>query len=532
MRNIQPRHFKRRRRMLSLGVAAFVTLLGTTGCQYRGGSTDCDDGLRDWEQETFDIVLPVPPPVDLGRLPVTLIEPHYTGPYRMVAQLTRGDFAGVQAHWQNIEAVADPVDQMQAAVRTLDALEGRGLAVLHQTQAWLAREPDSLAAQLMLAAAFAHAGREVRNQIWDPKTTFARFRRLEGRLQAAANALAPLLERNDVYGRAARELNLGVRFEMNPTEFDQAWDLYISLMDFAPEYEWLYLRAADHAAPEHSKTHAPRRYKQLQELAESRGLSERHRIALAQKIDALEQPPDKIANPQAWRPYWEARIKDSPTVNNLVGWMRAEYAVSNWPGILDASSRVLDQHPHHRYAWEHRSWALNQMGRLPESYDAAMVAITLGSDWAMNRVVQGFARGEMGLPHGDYQALLVHCQYGAMMALGAAANCLGSSHTDGFAGALRDDKAALSWHLLGARAGHFNSQHDVAVLLPKVVKDPALARSLEFASGHWLRRAGSQNHVAARNKLEARPDWGKVCTPLDVRHVLRSVYAIVRALFL
>jgi hypothetical protein len=28
---------------------------------------------------------------------------------------------------------------------TLDALEGRGLAVLHQTQAWLVREPDSLA---------------------------------------------------------------------------------------------------------------------------------------------------------------------------------------------------------------------------------------------------------------------------------------------------------------------------------------------------------------------------------------------------
>jgi len=535
------KHFRREEQVMEMGakaprrllggVALVAGLLGTAGCGDVNKVADCDDGLRDWEQVTFGVALPEPAPLDLSRLPVSLIEPHYNGPFRMVAQLTRGDFAGVQAYWQSIAAMTDPSEQMRAVVRAHDALAGRGLAVLHQAQAWQAREPDSPAAQLMLAAAFAHAGHEVKGQNWDPKTAFARYSRLVGRMQAAAQWLDPLLDRNDIYGLAARELNLGVRHEQGPVGFDRAWNQYLSLIDFAPHYEWLYLRAVDHARPRHSQGDAPSRLKQLQDLADAKGLAEMHRTTLRQTIDALDHPPDKIPNPQAWRPYWEARIAAAPTVKNLVGWMYAEYAVSNWQGILDITARIFEQHPHHRYAWEYRSWALQQLGRLPESYEATIVALTLGSDWAMNRVVRGFTRGEMGLTLGDHEALLAHCQLGAVMALASAANCLGSSHTDGFAGVEKDNRAALAWHFIGARGGHFNSQHDVAVLLPKVVTAPEWAKDVEHAAGHWLRRASAQDHQAARNKLEARPDWGRVCTPAERFDWRRAIHAIVRSLF-
>jgi len=516
-----------------LGVAAALVCVGLAGCADGWGAPDhCDNGLRDWEQETFGVALPTPGPVDLSRLPLSVIEPHYQGPFRMVANLARGDFAAVQAHWQSVDAINDPTERMRAVVRSLDAVSGRGLALLHQAQAWQAREPDSPAAQLLLAAAFAHAGHEVSHQAWHPATTFARFRRLDGRMGSAAQWIDPLLQRDDVYGLAAKELNLGVRFVLGDTDFEQAWNQYLNLLEVAPHYEWIYLRAVNWAAPRHSEGAAQRRLADLQRLAAEKGLPQVHQVTLRQSIEALAKPPDKEPNPQAWRPYWEARVAAAPTITNLVGWMGAEQAVSNWPRLLELSERIIAMHPHHLNAWEMKSWALVNMGRLEASYDAAMVAIVLGSDWAMNRVVQGYVRGEMGLPHGDHQALLAHCQLGAAMALAAAANCLGSSYTDGFAGVQRDQKAALAWHFLGARGGHFNSQHDVAVLLPKVVTDPALAQDIDHAAGHWLRRAWSKTHRAATNKLEARPDWGKVCAPVNRELMWRTLYGVLKSIFL
>ncbi len=461
--------------------------------------------------ESFGITLPVPGAVDLARLPAHLIEPHYTGPFRMVAQLSRGDFAGVEAHWRAVAAIEDPNEQMRAVVRSLDALEKRGLVLLDQAQQWQKAQPESAMARLMLAATLAHAGLETDYETWDPKTTPSHYQRLRSRMAAAAEWLEPLLGQDNLFGRAAAELNLSVKMRLHPKERRAAWDRYLGLIDFAPHYEWLYLRAADYASERYSHDESTARRRQLQELALAKQLPDMHQVTLRQVIEAQDQPPEKIANPQAWRPYWESRIKAAPTVRNLVGWMYAEASVANWHGVLDISEQILAQHPHHKHTWEQRSWALLQIGRLGESYEASIVAITLGSDYAMNRIVQGFARGEMGLPKGDFGALLAHCQLGAVMALGAAYNCLGSSHTDGFSGGPRDTRAALAWHLRGARAGHFNSQHDVAVLLPRIVTDPQLHTDIDRAAGHWLRRAAAREHTAARNKLEQRPQWGVVC---------------------
>ena len=483
------------------------------GVGHAADTIPCDRGDRDWERESFGLTLPVPAALDLRLLPASLVKTNMVGPHQMVADLVRGDFAKVAAHWDAIAVIQNPTDQMRAVVRHLDTLQNRGLYLLNQAQTWHAREPKSPAAALMLAAAWAHAGKETAWENYDRLTSPSHFFRLLDRMSASARLLDPLLERKDLWGRAARELNLSVRFHLEPSGRAKAWEQYLTLMDFAPHYEWLYLRAADYGQQRYSGGQSAARLVQLVTMAESRALPPMHLAALKQHMGALANPPEKMPDPQTWRPYWEARVKAAPTLNNLVGWLSAEYAVSNWKAIIEISDRVIAINPHSRYAWEQRSWALQQRGQLKEAYEASVVAITLGSDNAMNRVVQGFARGEMGLPQGDHAALLAHCRLGALAALGSAANCLGASHSEGFGGVRRDDRAALGWHVLGARGGHYNSQHDVAVLLPRVVSDPSLSKSVEWATGHWLRRAVAQNHRVARNKLDAQPALGLVCEP-------------------
>lgn len=480
-----------------------------------GAATEhpCDRGDTDWERESFGLVLPLAPPIDTRHLPADVVKRHLVGPMMMIADLSSGRYDRVAAHWENTAAITDPTDQMRSIVRHLDAFSKRGLYLLHQAQAWHQRDPRSPAATLTLAAALAHAGKETAWESYDPVTAPSHFFRLSDRMDRAAKVLEPLLDRNDMWGRAARELNLSVRFHLDPEGRSRAWERYLSLMDYAPHYEWLYLRAADHAQPMYSGSQSAARFVQLVKLAQAKGLSATELTALKQHMGALTNPPDKMPNPQQWRPYWEGRIKAASTLNNLMGWMYAEYAVSNWTAILDISDRILAINPQSRQAWEQRSWALQQKGRLAEAYEASVVAILLGSDNAMNRIVQGFVRGEMGLPQGDHAALLAHCHLGALVGLGSAANCLGSAHSEGFGGTKKDDRAALAWHLLGARGGHFNSQHDVAVLLPRVVSGSSVLRQVQWASGHWLRRARAQNHRAATNKLEAQPSWGRVCRP-------------------
>lgn len=487
------------------------------GVNHAFADTSCDPGDRDWERESFGLTLPTPAAPDLRLLPSGLVKAYMVGPQQMVADLVQGDFAKVAAHWEAIAAIQDPNEQMRAVVRHLDALQNRGLYLLNQAQTWHAREPKSPAAALVLAAAWAHAGKETAWESYDPVTAPSHFHRLLERMSESAGLLDPLLERKDLWGRASRELNLSVRFHLDPSGRAKAWEQYLTLMDFAPHYEWLYLRAADYGQQRYSGAQSAVRLVQLLKLAESKALPSMHIVGLKQHMGALANPPESMPDPQSWRPYWEARVKAAPTVNNLVGWMYAEYAVSNWKSILEISERVIALNPHSRYAWEQRSWALQQRGQLKEAYEASVVAIVLGSDNAMNRVVQGFTRGEMGLPQGDHAALLAHCRLGALAALGAAANCLGASHSEGFGGVHRDDRAALSWHVLGARGGHFNSQHDVAVLLPRVVSNPTLSKDVQWAVGHWLRRAVAQNHRAARNKLNAQPTLGRVCPPRPSR---------------
>lgn len=486
----------------------------------------CDNGQRDWEQESFGITLPAPPPVDMARLPVPLIERHYHGPYRMASQLVRGDFAGLQAHWDGIARMTDRTEQMRAVVRSLDVLRGRGLSSLHQAQAWHANHPHSPAAQLVLAAVWVHAAYEVHHDRYVPERGGGYHHRPRSRAQQALPLLDGLMAQGGFYGMAAREVDLPARYLLGGEGVEAAWDRYMALIEHAPQHEGLYLRAAVHAGS--NPDDRDQRFAQIRAMADRHGLAQPHRRALDQELDAYIRPSGRDPNPRTWRPYWEARVKIAPTIHNLAGWLEAESRVDNWAGMMAIADRILALDPHHQRALEHRARALRQVGRSREAYEASFAAMLVGSDWGMDQIVQGYVRGGLGLPHQDFDALYAHCKLGASLGLASAANCMGSAHSEGFAGVQRDDAQALAWHLLGARGGHASSAHDAAVLLPRVVRDPALRADIDVASAHWVKKAASHDHAAAQDKLAARPDWGLLCLPGGGPSLLQRLYKRLR----
>ena len=508
--------------------AGTLVLASMAGCDQQKVA-DCDPGNRDWERETFGVELPSPPAVDLAVLPTQLIQAHYVGPYRMMALLIKGDFAGVQSYWREVDQMTDHTEQMRAVVRILGAFSERGLYALNMAQAWHDQAPDSPAAQMVLAAAWTHAASEVVNETYPKHAWGAHFFRVHDRAAQAVPLLDKLMERDDVYGRAARELNLKAR-SMQPGGVDEAaWHHYLELVEFAPHYEWLYLRGAGFAAYRPDEQMRATRFAQLQALANAHALPQPHRLNLDQAIEAYLYPPADNPNPQAWRPYWEARVKGAPTIYNYNGWLGAEYAVHNWAGMVELADKILAMHPHHRRALELKSYALREMGESKAAYTASFEAMMVGSDWGINQIFTAYTRGGLGLPLKDYDAMYAHCKLGANLGLAGAANCMGAAHTDGFAGVERDDRKALAWHFLGARGGHANSVHDVAVLLPRVVREPALAADIGMATGHWIRKAANVNHTAAVNKLAARPDWGRTCAIVDDQAWAEWAFRVLKA---
>jgi TPR repeat protein len=306
----------------------------------------------------------------------------------------------------------------------------------------------------------------------------------------------------------------------------------MELIAYAPQYEWLYFRAAGNASNPIDESLRTQRFAQLQSLADANALSAVHRITLDQALEAHVNPPGKNPNPQAWRPYWEARAKAAPTIYNYVGWLESEYKVGNWSSMIELADKILALHPHHKRAFELKSHALREMGQSEQAYAAAFSAMMVGSDWAGNQLIQAYARGGLGVMHKDFEAMYAVCKLGANLGLAGAANCMGSAHSEGFAGVERDDKKALAWHLLGARAGNANSAHDVVVLMPRSVASPSHAAEVDALTGFWVRHAAGQGHTAAKNKLLARPEWGKPCPAIEekawMEMLLRTLIEVLR----
>jgi TPR repeat protein len=127
----------------------------------------------------------------------------------------------------------------------------------------------------------------------------------------------------------------------------------------------------------------------------------------------------------------------------------------------------------------------------------------MGDDAAVQALILAHLQGSLGLPAKDLVALAKVCADGAALGTASGANCIGASHWDGsLPNIARDPFQALAWHLAAARAGHFNSQHDLGWLLYSG-QAASVAQGDHRETGlFWLRRAAENGHVYAQRRLE------------------------------
>lgn len=445
--------------------------------------------------ETAGLALPRPLPLDLSRIDVETVGTHYEGPVRYLADVLRGDWAQAHRYWESLAAIEDPAERMRQVYRLKFAIQGRGLYFLHAAQEWLAAEPQAPAARLLMGVALADAAVEARGSAYSSKVAPAQMALFRQRFQRARPYLEGVAAGGDVHAWLAHAYLQLPYFFLG--EREKGWASIEYLIGQAPQYGWLYFWATEYAKPKWAGPQGPDRLERLAQLAASHGLNASEREVLARELAYVQDDMDHQTDPQAWRPYWSNRQAEAPHLYNLLNWLAQEHAVENWPDVERLASEALTLNPHQTYSLHLRSLARKAMGRNDEALRDTLAAAVLGNDDAMRNLIHAHLQGSLGRTPGDHAGLLAYCKMGAAFGLPSAANCIASMYVDGVAGMPSDPRQGVAWHLLAARAGHVNSQHDVGVVLPKVDPGEPSRRTADY----WMREAARQGHPYARNKL-------------------------------
>jgi hypothetical protein len=487
-------------------LASYIILGGLVGCSDRP-KDECLP-YKDWGVETLGVQLPRPFPVDTSKIELKTLQAHYSGNVAMLASVLYGNFADAQGYWDAASALPDANARMRAMFDGINILNHRGLYALDAAQAWVKAHPESKAAQLFLGVAYSNAASEGRGGEYISKTSKEQFDLMNARWVKAESIFQSLMKDDDFYTWGA---TAGMKHNLFfSTRSDEGWKAYEYLIGKSPQYGWLYLGAAEYAKPKWAGKKSQERTQFLLKLADKNKLNALERKVLEQETSAITNDVENNPNPEAWRPYWLDRVAKAPHVFNFIGLLEQEGAVKNWPKVVELSQKVIERNPHSSTAWQWRGRALKEIGTPSEAFTATLTASILGFDWSTGSIIRAHLNGGLGRTPGDMQTLYAYCKMGASLGSAAAANCMGSTYTDGFPGIPRDNKKAVEWHMLAARGGHSNSQHDLAVLLPQVQSGPGVQETAQF----WLRRAAAQEHEYAKKKIAAQghiPTQGDSC---------------------
>jgi Domain of unknown function (DUF4034) len=462
---------------------------------------------KDWGPESLGLAMPKPLPFDSARLDVNAIAPFYARGIPVIAALVGGRYAEVQLYFDEVAKRAVFEDRYYGIWEPRGLLYKRGLSLLPMLQAWLAQTPDSKAAQLMLGLAYADAASVAHGGRYASKTTDTQRAAHAQRLAFAVPLLEAVAADDDALGLAAREALIHGQFMTGHP--GQGWAGHDEVLSRLPLQADGYIDALEYAHPKWSGARSEERGAHVMALAEKQGLNPQAQQLLAQIVSAHRTGMDKNEDPRAWRPYWTARTAEVPGQFNLRHWLREEMAVENWNAVAALAQRIIDLSPADSSALFQNAWALQQLGKSDEAFSAMVSAAAAGSDSAMGQIVYAYVKGTLGRKQQDFSTMYEYCKFGAALGLPSAANCMASSHTDGFGGAKRDDALAVGWHLMAARGGEINSMHDLGVLLPRVVASDD-GRS---AAAYWMRKAADAKHVYAVRKVGEVGEVGEAGEP-------------------
>jgi len=475
-------------------IAALLCTALLAGCE-RTAWFACEP-VKDWGPESLGLATPAPLPFEIAKLDLQAIAPLYTGGVPVIAALVGGRHAEVENYFAQLKTGL-AFDQQYWALQELGyLLHKRGLYVLPMAQQWVAQAPDSKAAKLMLGLAYSDAAARAHGGGYASETTAEQMDVYRQRLALAQPLLVALAKDEDAIGLMAREKLVHGYFLNGYRE--EGWTTFDALIGKLPSHPGTYINALEYAHPKWSCARSEERAAHVLKLAAINGLSAQRQQLLAQIVESNRRNINDNPDPTAWRAYWEARTAAVPLAFNLSEWLHKEMEVENWPAVLALAQRILDVSPTDSKTLYTKAWALQKLGKNDEAFTSMVSAATAGSDGAMGQIVYAYVRGTLGRKQKDFDTMYEYCKFGAALGLPSAANCMASSHTDGFGGAKRDNTMAVSWHLLAARGGEINSMHDLGVLLPRVVSGD----DGRLAGEYWMRKAANGKHSYALKKVE------------------------------
>jgi tetratricopeptide (TPR) repeat protein len=520
---------KKKMKTLSLLVAGLFAATLLSGCEQTSKFLACEPP-KDWGVESLGLATPLPLPFDASRLDTRAIAPQYTRGVPVIAALAGGRYTEVQRYFDDVARRPTFQDQYLGIATVEHLLHARGLYLLPMAQAWVASVPESRAAKLTLGLAYSSAAAKAHGGGYASDTTVGQMATYRQRLSFATPLLEALAADNDAAGMTARNALMHSYFMSGRAE--EGWAIREALIGKMPLLISNYIGALDHAHPKWSGGRSVERGAQVLALAEKNGLDPQQLKLLEQIVESHRNDIEKNENPQAWRPYWEARVAAAPTPFNLRHLVYKESSVQNWSVVVTLAQKIIDLSPDDSEALYQKAYALQQLGKNDEAFSAMVAASTAGSDGAMGQIVYSYVKGTLGRKPRDFDTMYEYCKFGAALGMPAAANCMASSFTDGFGGAKRDDKQAVAWHLQAARGDEMNSMHDLAVLLPRFVP----GSDGQMAAAYWMRKAADAKHVYALKKVgdEPTPDLALGCRlankPTEFADILIKAYQFFHTL--
>lgn len=246
--------------------------------------------------------------------------------------------------------------------------------------------------------------------------------------------------------------------------------------------------------------------------------------------------PSRMTNPGEARAYWERVIREHPTKARLTALRDDLFRVASWNAALPVASRLIAEYPGDGADHYWRARINQQLGRVAEARDDYRMAAAMGHDLALQELIMANIRGGLGITGKSVDEVILMCRYGASLGSGVGANCIGSLFFEAGSQGLpfrQDTAQAFSWHLVGARAGHYNSQYDLGWMMYTGRAPGVEAATAKRLGVFWLRRAAEQGHQFAKKKLEeneielSEPPRGEG-TRLNA--VLAGVFELIRML--
>jgi TPR repeat protein len=243
--------------------------------------------------------------------------------------------------------------------------------------------------------------------------------------------------------------------------------------------------------------------KQSIEMARAAGISESDLLDLEDEYIA---EPTLFSEPGATRAYWENAINLHSTEKRLIGLMYNHAGLQNWKETAVAAEALLAAYPDSAIGHYWLGQARKMLGQIPEAREAFLMAAGMGHDDAMQELIMAYVRGGLGIDDSyDGPTLPELCHYSAALGSAIGANCLGAAYFEGgqpgvpFA---KNPAQGYAWHLVAARAGHYNSQFDLGWML-YTGRVPGITNAQGQDLGiFWLRRAAEKGHVFAGRRLD------------------------------